>query len=149
MIRQRDGRIQEQKIESMGVTLDPTYAHPEGRKSPVNFEDAILVGLLSLETGQYLDPQTGQKLPLSAAVEGKLIDTSSAMIVDPSSGDKISLEAALKAGVVDPANGDFIDPDSGKKVMSLEDAFSAGLIESTYLPESGQVIDEQKGQSRP
>ncbi len=74
----------------MGITLDPSFAHPEGRKSPVNFEDAILVGLLSLESGQYMDPQTGHKMSLAAAVEGKLIDTSSAMIVDPSSGQYTS-----------------------------------------------------------
>ena len=67
------------------------------------------------------------------------------MIVDPSSGDKISLESALKAGVVDPATGDFVDPDSGKRVMGLKDAFSAGLIESTFLPEEGQVINEERG----
>ena len=145
MVRTRDGRIQEEKITSMGITLDPSFAHPEGRKSPVNFEDAILVGLLNLETAQYMDPQTGHKMSLALAVSGNLIDTSSAMIVDPSSGDKISLESALKAGVVDPATGDFIDPDSGKRVMGLKDAFSAGLIESTFLPEEGQVINEERG----
>ena len=145
MVRTRDGRIQEDKIASMGVTLDPSFAHPEGRKSPVNFEDAILVGLLNLETGQYMDPQTGHKLSLAMAIDGKLIDTSSAMIVDPSSGDKISLESALKAGVIDPASGDFVDPESGKTVISLKDAFSAGLIESSYLPEEGQVINEERG----
>lgn len=47
--------------------------------------------------------------------------------------------------MVDPATGDFIDPDSGKAVISLKDAFSAGLIESSYLPEEGQVINEQRG----
>ncbi len=48
---------------------------------------------------------------------------------------------------MEPQTGDFVDPDSGKKVMSLKDAFSAGLIESTYLPESGQVINEQQGKA--
>ncbi len=139
MVKRRDGRLDEKKIESMGVTLDPQFTQAEGRRSPLNFEDAILIGLFNLDSGQFMDPMSGTKMELSLAVDQKLIDTTSVMIVDPNSGDKVSLEAAIKAGLVDAKTGNFVDPDSEKVIMSMRDAFSAGLIESCYLPETSQV----------
>ena len=145
LVSTHNGRINEAKVNEMGITLDPQLVREESCLSPVNFEDAILSGLLDLDTGLFRHPKTGEQMTLGQAVGQNLLDRHSTIVVCPNSGQKITIEQALKDGVIDDQTGDFIDSQTKKKLLTLKGAVNSGLLESAITADSELVMDWQRG----
>ena len=55
LINGRDGSLNVEKCERLRLTLDPRFTGRETKLSPLNFEDAILCGLMDTDTGERTD----------------------------------------------------------------------------------------------
>ena len=145
LISNFSGLVNESKINELNITLDPQLVRDRARMSPVNFEDAILSGMLDLDTGLVLHPHTKQHLTLQQAINARVINPETTVIVNPNSGLKLTLQQAIDEQIVDGDTGDFIDTQSKKKLLSLKDAVNSGLVESTVSADSEYVMDWQRG----
>ena len=149
LINQYTGQINPTRAQQLELTLDPQFSPRDRSQSPVNVEDAILSGLLDLQTGEVRHPKTGQMMTLKDAVDRGVIDGNSGMVLDPNTGKKVTVQEALDKGLIDGQTGDIINVETGKKLLSLHEAYSSGLVESTYSPEKAEVTDAESGQKVP
>ena len=149
IINQNTGIINETKIRSLRITLDPLFSGGNVQRLPGNLEDAILIGLLDPATGNYMDPVSGKTMNLKEAVDRGLLHGDSVVLVNPGDRKKYTLNEALRAGIVDKKTGGIIDAKSGNKIMTLEDAVRACLVESIYKPDPAMVINKFSGEQVP
>ena len=84
-------------------------------------------GILDVNSGQYRDPDTGIRMPISDAIATGKLDPDAIFYTDPASGNVVSLGSAIKSGQYDPQSGTFTNSATGREVR-LADAISEGLL---------------------
>jgi len=93
----------------------------------MSLEKMVESGIIDVDSGQYLDPETGRLMPVVDAISTGKLDPYKVFYTDPSTRRIISLGTAIENGAYDPASGTFVDNLTGKK-MCLSDAISEGLV---------------------
>lgn len=99
-------------------------------RRPMSLSEALLKGIFDEETGQFLDPSSGEHLTLAEAIEKNLIDSDSVHVKDTRSGfwKKVSLAEAVKLGFVDGKTAKVKDFTHGNLEVTISEAFDLGLI---------------------
>ena len=138
-----DGKLDTRKAANLDLVLDPRFTRKQRELSPMNFEDAVLSGLLDLESCQMRHPKTGEVMTLQKAVDERVIDGESVTIMDPTTGEKLYLREALERRLVDPSSSQLVDTKSGERLLALTTALTSGLIESRYKVDSAQIKDKE------
>ena len=100
-------------------------------------------------SGEFRDPVTGRTMSLRAAIDRNLVDGEAVTVVDPTSGARLTLREAVHSRVISPDTCDVINPKTGEKILSFTQAVKSGLLESVTKPTTGDVIDQQTGDSVP
>lgn len=144
-------------IDEYNNTIDFREAFERGIlievKKPIRLAEALLKGLYDEETGNFMDPRSGEKMTISVALERGLIDRNSVQIRDSKSGEykPIDLLVATRSGVI------ISNPKEPAKVVteqnrvSLQEAFDTGLLVDSNAPVSLQraihsgLYDSQTG----
>ncbi|XP_028131989.1 microtubule-actin cross-linking factor 1 isoform X36 [Diabrotica virgifera virgifera] len=100
-------------------------------RPPVPLSEAIAKGICDEESQLFLDPQTGQYIPLIEAIEINLIDAESVSVKDTRIGiwRKIPLIDAIHNNYVDGTTGMVKDFSKGEPYeVTLQKAFSLGIL---------------------
>uniref|UniRef100_A0A2C9K839 Calponin-homology (CH) domain-containing protein n=1 Tax=Biomphalaria glabrata TaxID=6526 RepID=A0A2C9K839_BIOGL len=130
----------------------------------LSFAEALDQGFINLESQQYTDPNSGQRLALLDAIREQLIDTEVLSGAIPSKG--INLIQAIDDNVLNERTGVFHDPVT-KENLTFQDAvlkdkldgnltfydvksgeifsLNEGLQEGRIDPKSGKLLDESSG----
>ncbi|MPC08720.1 Plectin [Portunus trituberculatus] len=152
-------RIQPQILETLKMNIG--LVDSDGKE--MNVVEAVLSGRLDPNTGQVLDPKTGNAVALEDAVRKKIITPEGAAtlrgllsvtvttatitktikryVTVKSTGvltteSKVTLQEAQQRGLINEAQGTFQDPESGATVP-LDEAIERGLVTlSTEWPTS-------------
>ena len=104
----------------------------------LTLSQAMEAGLVDLNRGLFLDPQTGTPMPLTDAANAGLIDASLCATLtqplgggglrDPRTGKGIpTLLEAIQLGLYDVATGRFVDPKT-RQPISVQQAIEMGLV---------------------
>ncbi|CAG0880401.1 unnamed protein product [Darwinula stevensoni] len=121
-----------------GVVTD-VMTHAPGIFNPktghvLSVSEAFADGLLSRETGQFVDPRTNRCLTFSEAITegyvnselgGKLL--SACGVIDPQTCVSLTLLEAIRKGLYDPDRGSFVNPSTGECV-SVQEAVRLGVV---------------------
>ncbi|XP_072153527.1 dystonin isoform X7 [Bemisia tabaci] len=102
---------------------------------PSSLKEALNKGLYDKETGLFLDPKSGDHIPLQTALESNVIDSESADVRDTKSfiKKKLSLKDAIKYGFMDGQTGKVKDYHANAEVP-LQEAFECGLLVERKAP---------------
>ncbi|XP_026728106.1 uncharacterized protein LOC113494126 isoform X24 [Trichoplusia ni] len=105
----------------------------------INFEDALNLGYINIETGTFTHPKTGETLTISEAVTSGILNTETPTKPDEPSPKKQSLEMldlndAFEL-LFDEKTQKFRDPKSPNKVLTFKEALEKNIInpESTIF----------------
>ena len=121
----------------------------------ISIYKAINDGIICQKRGVYVNPTTGQSMPIPEAmskglilveytntgndinaVEKGVITTTTTMetvtysvtgVIDPTTRQRISVKEAIKKGILDQGKGLYMNPRTGKSI-SLTDAIDRGLV---------------------
>ena len=137
------GSLNEIEARRSQITLDSTFRRQ--LQVPMNLIDAVLAGLVDLRSCQITNPRTRQRFTLGEALNKRLIDGKLLAVLDPNSGNKISLDEAIEKKIINPQTGDFMDLHNGQRLLSFNDAYQSGLIESMVNTEAGYILDPVTG----
>ena len=105
--------------------------------------EALQSGVLDVNSGLYVDKQSGRKMSVDVATKRGLIDNKEGGNLSGGSGlfdamgNELSVIEAIRQQRFDPVTGEITDPTSGKSI-SLEDAIASGVID----PVNAQKIME-------
>ncbi|XP_022239565.1 microtubule-actin cross-linking factor 1-like isoform X12 [Limulus polyphemus] len=96
--------------------------------------EAIKLGILNINTGQYTDLRTDKRMNLQDAVSKGLIDgdfvnriTEVCGIIDVKTGIELTLIEAIQKGLFDPDKGTFIDPKQ-RIPITIDEAIHCGIV---------------------
>jgi hypothetical protein len=115
---------------SVSPERKPTDSLPRGRRGDsaergrMSFTEALSKGLVDMSTREFVDPNTGDRIPIEDAIRAGLLSGT-----DPGSRAPISLEEAIARGFVDPTSGTYRDPATGRQ-MTIDEAILLGLVEA-------------------
>ncbi|KAK3872161.1 hypothetical protein Pcinc_022743 [Petrolisthes cinctipes] len=142
--------IQPQILETLKMNIG--ICDNEGKE--MNVVEAVLNGWLDPNTGQILDPKTGNAVALEEAVKRKIVTPEGAAtlkgllsvtvttatitktikryVTVKSSGvhmseSRVTLQEAKDKGLINEAQGTYHDPESGR-VMPVDEAIQQGLV---------------------
>lgn len=96
-------------------------------KEPVAFDVAVEKEYLSLDSGKFTDPVTGEQLTLKEAVGLGIVDSDSALIKDSQKRKLAKLPEAFRKGMMDAEKGNVLDT-ATSKLYSLSRALETGLL---------------------
>lgn len=131
---------------NMTSALRIDLRHQSSVPGKMNIEDAIKIGLLDQQTGQFTNPATGEVMNLQEAMHRGFLDGKSVTVNNPNTGKKVTLETAIETGLVDGVTGALFDTAGKTKILSFVDAMQSGLVESTYDVETGMIFDSTTGE---
>jgi dystonin len=126
-------------------------------KEEVSIYQAIHDGIISQAQGLYVNPKTGESMPIPEAMNkglilveftNKTVETGELIkrgiiktttteecisysvlgVVDPVTGKKLSISEAIDKGIIDPKTGRYVNPLTGA-TMTLSDAIEKGLLD--------------------
>ncbi|XP_067941004.1 uncharacterized protein [Watersipora subatra] len=147
LIDSETGKIFESKLKQLNIAVANHFlSSRSARNAPINFEDALKVGLLNPYTGEFQHPQSDETSTIGDAVTQQYIAGKSVVVQDPTSGNRFYLDDALRRGIVNPNNGDIFDVLRGERVMTLYEALKTKLFESVYDPFDSSLLDPNNGQ---
>ena len=119
------------RMKSLGQALSDGTLGRTGRVSdprtgkPKTMEQTIAEGLLQ--------ESSISKQPDASSIFSKTTDTLKVnAVVDPLTGNKIPLSEAMQRGVLQLEDGSYVDPSSGQK-MTIQEAMDSGLIDATIV----------------
>ena len=151
---------EEKKTFIIKLVVDPRD------KSEISLQQAIMLGIINPETGSYINPDTGETIPIPVAMsQGSIIveftstrrsreKTSSVGIItvktvrdtptsfkilsvsDIQQAEKLTPEEASKRGVLNEAGGKFINTRTFEEML-ISDAIQRGYIEA-----DSEVVEE-------
>ena len=134
--------------------------HPVTKKR-MTLPEAIAAGVVNESEGLYVNPATGETMPIHEAIEKGLMiaELTSAMaetdvdvnkvtttklttlsvtaVLDPRTGKIISVTKAIAEGILDQSRGLYVNPQTGES-MALSDAIDKRLI----LAESPEAMSD-------
>lgn len=96
----------------------------------MTFPVAVKRGLVDSKTKQIVHPITGDKIPVSKAIEKEFIMA----LPYPPTPDSMDVNEALNKNLVDSENGTYTHPKTGK-VMPITEAVESGHLIIKELPE--------------
>ena len=123
---------------------------------------AIMAGIIDLSSGELVNLETGERLPIADAVDADQmssemgrqllsamnrnslassnIDLSTGRYVDPRTHESMSIEEAINAGTIQPAAVFMVDPVTGQP------ASLATLIDNgSFNPATGKIRNSTTG----
>ena len=123
---------------------------------------AIMAGVVDLSSGEFVNLETGERLPIADAVAGdqmspemgrqllsamnrnslanSSVDLSTGRYVDQRTGESMSIDDAISSGLVEPAAVFMVDPVSGQP------ASLAALIDNgCFNPSTGKIRNPTTG----
>jgi hypothetical protein len=153
--------------QSRGIYIDPITGHtipiPEAMaKGLILVEytnkrvvegDLIKRGILQVHTPHedlaysvrsVVDPNTGEKISLTDAVDRGIIDQATGMYVNPKTGLRISLAAAAEKGFLEVDKVDKVDTKKGGKVKPP----TSVALEGVFDPKSGKMLSGEEARMR-
>lgn len=110
----------------------------------ISFEDALNLGYINLEQGTFTNPQTGETISISEAVNSGLLNTETTKDVTPDvkqSMEMLDLHEAFEL-LFDEKTQKFRDPSTPNKVITFTEALQKNIIN----PES-VVYNIEKGKA--
>ena len=120
-------------------------------KQHMNIADAVSEGIIDESVGLYVNPRTGEKIPIDEAIDkgliyaklatvktdvnsdvNKITTTKAATlaitaVVDPRNNEIISVSKAIKEGILDNSKGIYTNPQTGES-MTVGDAIDKKLV---------------------
>lgn len=158
-----------ENITSETVTFSISGVIDPRTMNMISYDDAVLNGILDVANGLYVNPGTGETLPINTALnkglihadvtgkskEEELLHSSFSAenlpfplkhvtsIINPKTGDEISAVKAIKLGIIDTERGTFLDTRTNTRIP-LEDALKLGYIN---LSKSTDAADIERIQS--
>lgn len=147
-------RNEEKRTFVISGVIDPRS------KEEIGFAEAIQIGIINQAEGLYVNPDTGEKMPIPEAMNNQLIkvefqtakkskeETSAIGLItiktlvdereytilsaiDADSGEKVDIENAKKRGILDAALENFTNLDK-LDTMPIRDAIEEGWVEVEY-----------------
>jgi len=122
----------EEGISTETLTQIPLVIDPLTKES-LTLAQAIGCGLIDIKSGQFVHPQTGERITLQEAAELGYLDArilhklmGTCGVVDPQTGAELTLLQAIKMGYYDLSRGNYIHPQTGEPI-SAEQAVKLGL----------------------
>jgi len=121
----------------------------------ISVKEAIELGLLDPITKQFIDQQTGERIPLDRAIALGLIVAdvdrqvredvtqltySIGAVRDPATAELIHPSLAVARGLLDMVRGVYVEPITGK-VISLAEAMEQGLIRAEPLEGESETLE--------
>jgi Plectin repeat len=121
----------------------------------ISVMEAIELGLIDPSTKQFIDQQTGEKIPLDRAIAMGLVvaDVDRSVtenftqqtftigaVRDPATGELVHPSLAVARGLLDMARGVYLDPLSGEAI-SLAEAMEQGLIQAEPLNGQDETLE--------
>lgn len=114
-----------ERLQKVMDTSISSAKSPYGKDS-LSLEEAIKAGVIDLQKGQFLDPRTGETIPLAVAIKEKKLEPAAAASL-LNALNNLSLEEALKEKRIDPETGKYI-PEDGSSPLSIKQAIDKGLL---------------------
>ncbi|XP_074641306.1 uncharacterized protein LOC141899052 [Tubulanus polymorphus] len=144
LIDPKSGKLNQFRAQSMNLNIADEFKPGSAEQKAMNVEDAVKCNLLDPISGKFTDPQSGRIMDLKDAVDQGFIDGKSVVIEDPTSGNKMFLDEAIDQGVIDGTTGLFLD-EKGQPMFTLADAMASDMVESTFDPSTGFIVDRKSG----
>ncbi|VDK41939.1 unnamed protein product, partial [Anisakis simplex] len=114
----------------------------------ISLEDAIRAKLIDIITLTYVNPKTGEALPLAQAANMGLLDVTLSEILPkgvchPANGEKISIERAIDLDIINPKTGEVQNPFTKEKLSWLDilkPVYASLTMEGVYDPTKGYGV---------
>ncbi|CAC5414507.1 DST [Mytilus coruscus] len=130
----------------------------------ISYDDAVLNGILDISEGLYINPGTGETLPINTALNKGLIHAdvtgrskeeellhsafsagnlpfslkNVTSVINPKTREQISAVTAIKNGLIDAENGTFLDTRTNTRIP-LEDALKLGFISLSKSTDAADI----------
>lgn len=118
-------------LQNEGIVISLKDAFQQGLivqySKPFTIEHALNMRLFDSDTGQFLDPTSGEMFSIQEAVAMGLIKNNNVAVYDKSSETLKSLELAMSDGTLDVRSGK-VKNSSGSYKLSLDQAFEQHVI---------------------
>ncbi|XP_034249390.1 dystonin isoform X6 [Thrips palmi] len=102
-------------------------------RRPLSVEEAVRCGLYRVDSGRFVDPESGDALDIAQALARGLLQPDTTAVRDPITGQLKSLNSALEDGTIDAARGRVTDPKT-REQLNVEAALDRGLLVTTDKP---------------
>ena len=166
-----DGMVNGNKgVTEQEYVVQSVWDHKANQIIPLDV--AIKSGLIDSNTGEYVNPITGERLPMVEAIRRNLVNAKKSdtvkdkrnkneitakisakdliekefvvkSVLDPRTSTMISLDAAISAGLIDPNTGEYIDPITRERSY-IVDAVRKGFIHAREADPIGDQHDPNK-----
>lgn len=96
----------------------------------VSLSAAVRQGLVDTQSGEVLNPLTGERISIEEAVQQGVLDPQLAGdcgVRDPATGENLCLSAAVEKGLFNLASGAFVNPATGE-VVAIDEAVRLGIV---------------------
>uniref|UniRef100_A0A183CUK0 GAR domain-containing protein n=1 Tax=Gongylonema pulchrum TaxID=637853 RepID=A0A183CUK0_9BILA len=114
----------------------------------ISLEDAVRAKIIDLQNLTYINPKTGDALPLAQAANMGLLDVTLSEILPkgvchPANGERISVQRAVELGIINPKTGEVNNPFTKEKLSWLDivkPIYTSLTMEGVYDPTKGYGI---------
>ena len=153
-----------EEISSETVTFSINNVIDPRTMEMMSYDEAVLYGVLDLPKGLYVNPMTGESMPINVALDKGLIHgevTSKTKsedlmhssvsadsqafplrnitsVLDPRNGEEISLDKAIKDRIIDPEKATYYDM-RRRENISLDKALSKGFIKLSKATDADDI----------
>ncbi|ELT90303.1 hypothetical protein CAPTEDRAFT_205084 [Capitella teleta] len=117
-----------QEAALQGLVEPHTLREILGTLDPLAIENLMEDSIIDANTGEYVDPKTGERMSLAEAIEQGRLDPDQVFLRDLVSGAIMSLSAAIENKKINPETGKVIDPVTGQE-MSFATAIGNHVID--------------------
>jgi hypothetical protein len=115
--------------------LQPIAAFDPSTGDCLTIQEATQAGVFDKVNSKYVDPESGENIPLSQALERGLVKAKPfyvKSVKNPHTNEQLTFDEAVSKGILDCNRSLYIDPVSNKSVP-FEEALEQGLVKAEVV----------------